>query len=114
MKTFRTLLVWSLVPLTGFLIMIFLVGPAFRPPPQGTHQPTEPVQNDFDQLLGRDAIRPVYDPTFVSAEEAGLRPDELVMGVEIRGEARAYPVGYLNFREMVNDRIGPVPFLVTW
>lgn len=114
MKAIRSLLVWALVPLTGYLIVVLLIEPLLRPPPQGRHKPTESVRGEFDQLLGRDAIRPVYDPTFIPAEQAPLRDDELVMGVELRGEARAYPVGYLNFREMVNDRIGPVPFLVTW
>jgi hypothetical protein len=36
------------------------------------------------------------------------------MGVAIRGEAKAYPVGLLNSREMVNDKLGRTPILVTW
>ena len=36
------------------------------------------------------------------------------MGVEINGESKAYPVGPLNYREMVNDVVGGVPVLVTW
>jgi hypothetical protein len=39
---------------------------------------------------------------------------ELVIGVEINCESRAYPVGPLNRREMVNDVVGGVPILVTW
>lgn len=66
------------------------------------------------QLLPRDGILPIYDPQFVSAEESGYTPDELVMGVEINGDARAYPVGLLRSREMVNDLIGGTPVLVTW
>ena len=68
----------------------------------------------YRQLLPRDAIAPVYDAQFVSAESAALRPDELVIGVEINGESKAYPVGPLNYREMVNDTVGGVPVLVTW
>lgn len=64
--------------------------------------------------IPRDAIRPVYSPEFHSAELAELDQQELVMGVEINGEARAYPVGMLRIREMVNDEIGGIPVLVTW
>ena len=68
----------------------------------------------FDQRIPRDAIFPFYDPEFVSADGADLDDGELVIGVEINGESRAYPVGPLNYREMVNDRVGGVPILVTW
>ena len=69
---------------------------------------------EFSQLLGRDMIRPVYEPRFVPGELARVHPSELVIGVEIKGEAKAYPVGPLNSREMVNDVVGGVPILVTW
>jgi hypothetical protein len=68
----------------------------------------------FRQLIPRDAINPIYRPRFTSAESAGLNPEELVIGVAINGESRAYPVGPLNRREMVNDMVGGVPILVTW
>ena len=68
----------------------------------------------FRQLLPRDAIAPVYEPLFAPAEFASLPPDELVIGVEINGESKAYPIGPLIFREMVNDTVGGVPVLVTW
>ncbi len=66
------------------------------------------------QLLPRDGIRPIYDPQFTSAEDTNYSPDELVMGVEINGDARAYSVGILRSREMVDDTVGGVPILVTW
>ena len=76
------------------------------------------VQDDneysFPQLLGYDSIPPVYDPIFVPAEEPPLQDEELVMGVAINGEAKAYPVTVLRFREMVNDELGGIPILVTW
>ena len=37
-----------------------------------------------------------------------------MIGVAINGESKAYPVGPLNFREMVNDVVGGVPILVSW
>ncbi len=68
----------------------------------------------FDQLLGRDRIRPVYSPLVVAPEMAALSSDDLVIGVSIAGESRAYPIRPLRFREMVNDELGGTPILVTW
>lgn len=103
-----------IVVLGGYLAVVFLLGPLLRRAPEGPHEPDREILRDYRQSLSRDAILPVYDPAFIGVEQADLRSDELVMGVEIEGEARAYPVGFLRFREMVNDQIGPIPFLVTW
>jgi len=74
----------------------------------------ETPPSGYRQLLGRDDIRPVYDPGFVAAGEIDWSGDDLVLGVEIDGDARAYSIAYLNQREMVNDRIAGIPVLVTW
>jgi hypothetical protein len=68
----------------------------------------------FVPLLPRDAIAPVYSPEFVSADDSPLHEDELIMGVAIEGQAKAYPVTVLRFREMVNDELAGLPILVTW
>lgn len=68
----------------------------------------------WHQLLPFDGIRPIYNPEFVSAEEAGLKDGELVMGVAWEGEAKAYPVTVLRAREMVNDEMAGEPYLVSW
>ncbi len=69
---------------------------------------------DYFASIPPDGIRPVYDPRFANAQDAPLQPDELVMGVTENGEAKAYPVTVLRFREIVNDEIGGRPILVTW
>jgi len=68
----------------------------------------------FHQQLPLNAICPVYKPEFVAAEDAGLIDEELVLGVAINGESKAYPIGPLNRREMVDDELGGIPILVTW
>jgi hypothetical protein len=40
--------------------------------------------------------------------------EELVIGVEINGQARAYPIRLLSSHEIVNDVIGGEPVAVTW
>lgn len=83
-------------------------------PPQATTEATDEPEYRWSQLLSRDAIRPIYEPEFVPADEAGYADDELVMGVAIEGQAKAYPIGLLNRREMVNDELAGIPILVTW
>ncbi len=76
------------------------------------------LRGEFDyyeeERIPRDAINPVYTPKFVTPNEATLKPKELVMGLEINGDARAYPVGMMRIREIVNDEVGGTPVLVTW
>ncbi len=74
----------------------------------------EPPPPGYRQLLTRDGIPPVYEPAFVTAERIDWKDDDLVLGVEIDGDARAYAIGYLNSREMVIDRVAGIPVLVTW
>lgn len=57
-----------------------------------------------------DGIPPLDNPKMIPPAEAGyLNPDDLVFGVAINGEARAYPLRIANWHEMVNDAIGGVP-----
>lgn len=67
-------------------------------------------------LLPPDAIPAIDDPQFLSAAEANefYDPDELVIGVEFDGDARAYSVPFLSNHEIVNDTVGGVKIAVTW
>jgi len=68
----------------------------------------------FSQLIPFDGIFPIYGPQFVNAEESPFEDDELVLGVAWDGEAKAYPITVLRFREMVNDELAGIPTLVTY
>ncbi len=70
--------------------------------------------DEYRKLIARDVIVPVYEPRYVGPEEANLVDQELVLAVEINGEAKAFPIGLLRSREIVNDTIGGVPLLITW
>ena len=95
-----------------------MAGPTgVRVDPSGVYDPVlagEPLPDGFRQVLPRDAIAPVYEPSFVPAAEIGWPDDAQVIGVALDGEAKAYPVSFLNGREMVVDEIAEVPILVTW
>lgn len=74
----------------------------------------ESPPSGFRQLLDRDDIFPVYEPRFVTSDLAGWEPEELIIGVDLEGEARAYPVAFLNRREIVVDLHRGIPTFVTW
>ncbi len=74
----------------------------------------EPLPDGFRQLIPRDGIPPVYEPAYVLAAAAPWPDETLVVGVALGDEARAYPVSYLNRREMVIDSLAGIPVLVTW
>ena len=67
-------------------------------------------------LLPRDAIPAIDNPRFMDVNEANefYDSDELVIGVEFNGEARAYSVPFLSNHEIVNDTVGGVKIAVTW
>ena len=70
--------------------------------------------DEYREQTDVDNIAPIYDPKIVSVDEVDLFPEELVLGVEINGEARAYPHRLMQFREIANDVVGGVPILVSW
>lgn len=64
---------------------------------------------------GRDGIPALDAPQFIRAGQADIEGPEPVVTVEIDGEiARAYPIRYLMWHEIVNDTVGEVPVAVTY
>ncbi len=76
------------------------------------------TSRDFDlvTLLPFDAIRSIEDPVHLQRSRADelYQSDELVLGIEIAGDARAYSVPLLSRHEVVNDVVGGEPVAVTW
>jgi hypothetical protein len=64
----------------------------------------------------KDGIPAINDPKFVSVEEADewLRPQEPVILLQIKNDARAYPLQILIWHEIVNDTVSGVPVIVTF
>jgi hypothetical protein len=58
-----------------------------------------------------DCIPPLEEPRFVSAAAAAswILPSDLVIGVEVNGDVRAYPRRIIDWHEMVNDTVGGIP-----
>jgi len=63
----------------------------------------------------KDGIPAILKPQFVGPQSADFLLDEdPVIGVEIGGIARAYPIRILNWHEVVNDIIDDTPLAVTF
>ena len=63
----------------------------------------------------KDGIPALTNPRHVPARAATyLSPDELVLGLVVRGEARAYPLRIMDWHEMANDVVGGVPISIAY
>ncbi len=66
-------------------------------------------------VLPRDAIPAIFSPSFdEGGKTSWLKGSDAVVGVEIAGDSRAYPVPILSRHEIVNDSVGGIPIAVTW
>jgi len=63
-----------------------------------------------------DGIPSIDNPKFVNIQQAAnfLSDSDLVLGVDINGDVRAYPLSILVWHEIVNDKVGGVPVAVTY
>ena len=82
-----------------------------RPEPDRSHGPDVPAV-DQNKLMdggpGPDGIPPLETPRHLSnITLRALEEDELVVGVKIGDDIRAYPHNILNYHEIVNERFTP-------
>lgn len=79
---------------------------------------TEDDSREFWPRRVVPAKPPITDPPLLRGEQAlaAIADNELVLGVVVNGEARAYPINMLNgpSREIINDLLGGVPIAATW
>jgi hypothetical protein len=63
----------------------------------------------------KDGIPALTNPRHLPARAATyLTPDELVLGLVVRGDARAYPLRIMDWHEMANDVVGGVPLSIAY
>ncbi len=73
----------------------------------------------LDKIRGggppKDGIPSIDNPKFAQADDAPFVSDsDVVIGLEINGEAKAYPLFILVWHEIVNDNVGDTPVAVTY
>lgn len=75
-------------------------------------------------MLHRDMVPALHDPAVLTVEQVAaankldrgkfLVGTDRVIGLELNGEARAYPIALMNVHEIVNDTLGGIPIAVTY
>lgn len=77
--------------------------------------PIIPLEDILSGGPPRDGIPSIDSPKFISASEVDwLLPGSRILGLEINGVIRAYPLAILNWHEIVNDTVSGVPVAVTF
>ncbi len=80
--------------------------------------PAENTRIELNELLNggppKDGIPSIDNPVFDTSQTTPFKSGELVIGVVVNGEAKAYPLGILNWHEIVNDTIGDQNITVSY
>ena len=71
------------------------------------------------QVVVKHPIRPIVDAPVVAARDVTdevVTDSELVLGVVVNGQPRAYPINMLTgpSREIINDELGGQAIAATW
>ena len=95
----------------GLLFLSLGCRAATSPPPAPSAEPLA-----FERVFPRDGIEVLDQIPPLSAVEAAswVAPHDLVLGVVVGEEARAYPVDLLARHEVANDTLGGEPIVVTF
>jgi hypothetical protein len=127
----------SALSIIGITLSLILIGPAMNVNSVSVANPTINTDNvnpvslsqtekeknnivPLDQIVSGgpppDGIPSIDDPKFISIQEADkyLEDSDLVLGLNINGDVRAYPLQILVWHEIVNDKLGGIPITVTY
>ncbi len=107
---------WRFGFLISFLAVLISAG-AFSGDDNGFDLSSALVLADEIHIGGpsRDGIPALDHPKFVAASKARfLDGKDGVLGLVRNGEAKAYPIGIMNWHEIVNDEVGGQPVAVTY
>lgn len=84
-------------------------------PPTSSGEWLIPQSEVFDGGPGKDGIPSIENPKFTVASSVDfLLPDDLVLGIKVGEDIRAYPHPILDWHEIVNDEIGGLPLAITY
>ncbi len=103
---------WDDFKLRYFSLTRFLHGEdlAQIDPPHQAQASERAARIDLAELLPggppKDGIPSLDSPQFETATTTPFRAEDAVIGLVIHGEAKAYPLGVMNWHEIVNDTVG--------
>ena len=107
------------IPILSGLLLIFLAiyFTAFAGSKNGfdLSNASIPVEEILAGGPPKDGIPALTNPVLLNALDATyLRPYDRVIGIELDGIARAYPISILNWHEIVNDKINKQQYAITF
>jgi hypothetical protein len=80
--------------------------------------PEELTRIDLNDLLNggppKDGIPSIDTPEFDTVDTTPFQGDDIVIGIVINGEAKAYPYNIMNWHEIVNDTVSGVNVSITY
>ncbi|MCP4993018.1 MAG: DUF3179 domain-containing protein, partial [Gammaproteobacteria bacterium] len=62
----------------------------------------------------KDGIPAIDKPSFTNSANAEIEWEDRVLGLEYNGVTKAYPISIMNWHEIVNDRYGDEPVVITY
>jgi len=73
----------------------------------------------LDKIKGggppKDGIPSIDNPVFADVSDSSFMSDsDIVIGLEINGEVKAYPLSIMVWHEIVNDNVGGTPVAITY
>ena len=98
----------------GYLSVLLLLVAIYRAEASRYDDPSFLISHLVSGGVSKDGIPALTNPTFVEPDEVNyLAEDDVVMGLVINGEPRAYPhnIGWWN--EIINDRVGDQSVVVS-
>lgn len=105
------------------LLFVFLIAVSCKVV-QNETQSENQINKDSEWLIpsddivvgtGRDAIPSIDDPKFNSPPNINFIEDnELVLGLKIKDQIKAYPHAVLNYHEVINDELAGVPVSIAF
>ena len=100
------------------LLMIAMLGIPYTAWSKNGFNLSNSLINPGEILSGgpaKDGIPAIDNPKFMPGTAASfLNADDRILGIEINGTTKAYPIRILNWHEIVNDHIGDSSFSVTY
>ena len=98
------------ISISALLIGLFLIASGFN-----TENAVVPRHHILSGGPPKDGIPAILEPKFLAPEAASyINDSDQVIGIQIGGVARAYPIKILNWHEVVNDTVNGVPIIVTF
>lgn len=76
---------------------------------------TIPLRDIRNGGVPKDGIPSIDEPVFINATDAtSMKDTDIVIGLNIDGDVRAYPLSIMVWHEIVNDEVGGIPVAVTY